>query len=125
MANTEATAARWVAILAQRAELPFAAELPAHFSHARITRLCDCGCNSFDCTVPPEASLRPLFGTGRDLPSFEVAFAGDGGDPIDVIVYADERGHLSGIDVHLGLSNHAPMPLNATIGQVLYTIPDQ
>lgn len=124
MANTEATAARWVAILSQRMELPFAGELGAHFAHARITRLCDCGCNSFDCTVPPGAELRPLFGTERDLLSFEVVFAGSGEDPIDVVVRADVRGHLAGIDVHLGMSNHAPMPPSATIGQVLYTIPD-
>ncbi len=124
MPNTQETAARWVSLLAQRTELPFAGELLAHFGHARITHLCGCGCNSFECDIPVGAELQPLFGARRDLPSFEVAFAGNGDDPIDVVVHADERGHLSGIDVHLGLSNHAPMPTNATIGPVLYTIPD-
>lgn len=123
MGNTEATARSWVEALASRAELPFARELERHFSHARVTHLCNCGCHSFECRVGSSDGLDCLFAKVGELSSFEAAFASSAGEPVDVVFYADEHGLLSGIDVHLGLSNHAPMPDNVVLGELLYTIP--
>lgn len=123
MSNSEATARSWVQVLARRQELPFASELERHFEHARLTRLCDCGCHSFECQVQPSADLPHLFAAIGALRSFEVAFASSADEPVDVVFYADELGLLSGVDVHLGLSNHAPMPKGVVLGPVLYTVP--
>lgn len=123
MANTLATAQRWVRELSVRSELPFGEQLGRQFAAARITRFCDCGCNSFECTVPGGTEMPPLF-EERGLRSFEAVFeAAAGEDPIDVVFHADDRGLLAGIDIHLGLSNHAPVPENAALGKLLFTEP--
>ncbi|MEX8503724.1 MAG: hypothetical protein AB3X41_11870 [Leptothrix ochracea] len=124
MANTELTARAWVAVLANRTELPFGSNLREHFSRARITSLCDCGCNSFECKVEPDSSLHPLFDRIGPLPSFEAAFETNTQEPVDVIFFTDANGYLSGIDISLGLSNHAPVPEQVQLGKLLYTMPD-
>jgi len=122
MANTAAIAATWVDTLSLRGELPFAQLLSEHFSHASITRLCDCGCNSFDCHVKG-TGLAPLLGSVGSVSSIEVAFESNCGEPIDVTVRTDDRGLLSGMDVHLGLSNHGAMPAGVRLGKLLFTTP--
>jgi hypothetical protein len=122
MANTAAIAATWVDTLSHRSELPFARLLAQHFARAAITRLCDCGCNSFDCHVEG-SGLAPLLASVGSVSSFEVAFESGFGEPIDVTVRADERGLLAGVDIHLGLSNHVAMPTNVRLGKLLFTTP--
>lgn len=121
MPNTEAIAAKWVAALAGRFDVPFAARLREHFALARITRLCGCGCNSFVCAVPPGAGLAPLFGEG-DRTSCELAFSSDAGDPVCIVVHADERGHFCGMDVFLGMFREA-VPDGVTLGDLLSPVP--
>jgi hypothetical protein len=122
MTNTAAIAATWVDTLSHRSELPFARLLAEHFARASITRLCDCGCNSFDCHVADDG-LAPLLASVGSVSSFEVAFESDYGEPVDIMVRTDDRGLLSGVDIHLGLSNHDAMPINVRLGKLLFTTP--
>jgi len=124
MANTEATAAEWVRILAAREELPFGARLLEHFERCRMTHLCQCGCNSFDCETVASDDLKPLFEPDGKPWSLEAVFESGADEPIDVRILADEQGMLSGIDVHFGLSNQAPMPERVQLGRLIFTIPE-
>lgn len=124
MPNTLSTAADWIESLSNRPELPFAHLLQAHFSQARITRLCDCGCNSFDCEILEPGELGPLFSSVGEVGSFEAVFESDQHEPVDVVFYTDKQGCLSGLDVHLGLSNHTPMPGAVRLGKLLFTTPE-
>jgi hypothetical protein len=123
MPNSNANAAAWVDVLAKRPEIPFSARLKEHFQSAVITRLCDCGCNSFGCSVREPDRLQPLGISGLKGEFFEVAFSSDFDEPIDIVFYCDEQGCLSGIDIHFGVSNSGPMPEKVVLGKVLYTMP--
>lgn len=74
MANAETTAATWVAHLAGHADVSVGPRLRAHFEAGRITRLCPCGCHSFDLEIPTAARLEPLGEPGTPGKVFEIAF---------------------------------------------------
>jgi hypothetical protein len=119
MANTAATATDWIARLASCHEIPFASLLQSHFRAGRITRLCDCGCNSFDLAIPPDAQVAPLcFPSSRTGAFFEVILSIDGDREIDCIFFADHRGYLAGLDIMRGQANQAPMPDSFSIKRV-------
>ena len=124
MSNSLEIAHDWIDVLARRPEIPFGELLRQHFAAARVTRLCDCGCNSFDCQIPAEATLQPLMANAKGGVFFEIAFEGEAAEPIDVLFFCDARGYLSGIDINHGLSNSQPMPEHVTLGRALYTIPE-
>ncbi|WP_306480731.1 hypothetical protein [Limnobacter sp.] len=124
MPNSNAIAAAWIEALASRSEIPFASKLKAHFAGAEITRLCDCGCNSFECSVKEVGAVEPLCSPGRPGSFFEAAFSAGLEEPIDVVFFADKHGYLSGIDIHYGLSNSGPMPSGVVLGSLLYTMPE-
>lgn len=119
MANTAAKAAKWVMALVRQAAVPFAKTLQDHFSHATITALCECGCNSFQCEVQERPGLTPLFEVAPvENACVELVFASDVGDPITMIVHTDPRGLLAGMDVFLGIQE--PVPDDASIGDLLF-----
>ena len=89
-----------------------------------ITRLCDCGCNSFDCSIHEPTELQPLCKPGAAGAFFEVAFSAGLPEPIDVVFFADDHGYLAGVDIHYGCSNSRPMPAQVALGSVLFTIPE-
>jgi len=89
-----------------------------------ITRLCDCGCNSFDCSIHEPTELQPLCKPGAAGAFFEVAFSAGLPEPIDVVFFADDQGYLAGVDIHYGCSNSRPMPAQVALGSVLFTIPE-
>ena len=124
MTNSNAISAAWIDVLASRPEIPFAAKLKAHFVCAEITRLCDCGCNSFECSVKEASALEPLCSSGQSGSFFEAAFSACLEEQIDVVFFVDGQGCLSGIDIHYGLSNSGPMPSSVVLDKLLYTIPD-
>ena len=123
MGNSLDTAGLWVKALASRPEIPFAKLLDQHFAAAKVTRLCDCGCNSFDCELPAGARLQPLVKGAKGGAFFEIAFESKTAEPIDIIFFCDARGYLSGIDINHGLSNSQAMPGPVPLGRMLYTIP--
>ena len=119
--NTSANAATWIERLAREPAVPFGANLRKHFAAGRITRLCDCGCESFDVFVPPSAQLEPLCApASRGGMFFEVGFESSLGYPIACLLFVDERGNLSGVDVTSGAGNHLPLNGPYTIGGVAY-----
>jgi hypothetical protein len=124
MANTEETAANWVHIISARADLPFGDRFKKHFERSKLTRLCACGCNSFDCETPADQDLAPLFEIVGKPNSLEAVFESDSIEPINIRIFANSHGMLSGIEVHFGLGNQAPMPENVQLGKLIFTIPE-
>lgn len=124
MTNSNAIVAAWIDVLASRPEIPFAAKLKAHFAYAEITKLCDCGCNSFECSVKEVSVLEPLCSSGQSGSFFEAAFSAGLEEPIDFVFFVDGQGCLSGIDIHYGFSNSGPIPSGVVLDKLLYTIPE-
>jgi hypothetical protein len=73
--------------------------LAAHFDAAIITRVCECGCNSFDVQIESAENLLPLTSKGDGGMFFEADFALRDGRQIEVLVFCDGEGKLSGVDV--------------------------
>jgi hypothetical protein len=120
MTNTETKAARWVGHLADHPDVPFGPQLRQHFEAGRITRLCDCGCNSFDLEIPAQVVLEPISTPGRSGMFFEIGFESYPGAQLAFLVFTDERGYLSGVDVTCGGANHSPVPDDIQVGKVVY-----
>ena len=123
MRNSVEKATYWINFLAEVPEVPFADRLKAHFHAGKITRFCDCGCNSFDLRIDTEVVLPPLTdANGRSGKFFEIAFESNGGPEIAFLFFVDDRGYLSGIDVTSGAANHGAIPDSVTVGKLLYVI---
>jgi hypothetical protein len=124
MANSPAKAREWVERLASHPAVPFGTNLLKHFEAGRITRICDCGCNSFDIEIPAGTSLVPLRQAAPDLkghtPFFEIVFSSESDAEIDCMLFADSRGYLASVDVMHGQANHLPMPDQVSITGVIH-----
>jgi hypothetical protein len=111
--NDVATARHWTEFLAGRPEIVGHEHLLRHFLAGKITRLCDCGCSSYDLKVPGDSGLTPLLpGDGRSGCAFSMAFhLLDHAGTVEFDVFLDAAGFLAGIDVACN-ANSAPLPDN-------------
>jgi hypothetical protein len=126
MTNTFDTATHWVRFIARQPTFPADAKLLAAFSAGKITRLCDCGCNAFDFTVPDGTSVSPLVGRGSYGSVCELSF--EANEPnsaeqksIEFIVFADQRGHFAGFEVDF-CGNSFPVPEQLVIHEHPYHV---
>jgi hypothetical protein len=128
MANTEEKAREWIDRLAAQPAIPFGSSLRKIFESARLTRLCDCGCNSFDIEVPDAAQIDRLAPPAPRRKGsrmvFEIVFESDQDMQIACLFFVDPRGHLCSIDITGGWSNHAPVPECVQLGKVIFTTPE-
>jgi hypothetical protein len=121
MGNSEAKAREWVKLLADEPAVPFGSRLREHFAAARITRVCDCGCNSFDVEIPSGVSLEPLAEPGNPQRKiFEIVYESTAEADLAFLIFVDARGYLSSIDVTCGEANHALVPDDVRLGRVLH-----
>jgi hypothetical protein len=85
-----------------------------HFDAGTISRLCDCGCQSFDLAIPTDTVLEPLMpasshgGCALDL-GYYISDATEPRRFVSVMIFVDARGYLSGIDVD-HQANSSDMP---------------
>lgn len=111
--NDAATARRWTEFLSRRPEIAGREKLLQHFAAGEITRLCDCGCSSYDLKVPADSGLPTLMPpNGRGGCAFSMAFnLRDRRGTVEFDVFVDGNGYLAGIDVACN-ANSAPVPDN-------------
>src|SRR5262245_29753208 len=114
MGNSEEYARRWVGFLAVRPEIRNAHLLLEHFERGQITRLCDCGCQSFELRTSNVDGLEPLVpASGRGGCVLSMAFYTDEQkEPrrtVEFGIFVDAAGYLQGIDVD-HCANSYPMP---------------
>jgi hypothetical protein len=109
--NSEAVARRWTEFVAARPEFKPGRTLVEHFDAGRITRLCDCGCNSYELKVPPTAKVVKLAPPSeRGGMAFQLEFnTAEAGKTVGFTVFVDAEGYLSGLDVDY-CGNSYPMP---------------
>jgi hypothetical protein len=126
MANSAAKAQGWVDRLASHPGVPFGALLRQSFAAGKITRLCECGCNSFDLAVPDSGDVPRIAApepNGKfDRLVFEIVFETDLEDPSQLacLFFADSRGYLSSLEITGGWSNHAPVPDSVELRKIHY-----
>jgi hypothetical protein len=114
MPNDAATATRWATFLGSRAYLPLGDRLLKHFAAGTITRLCDCGCNSFDIRVPSDADVDPFLSPKQNdgaalIIDYRTDERTEPHRTLSFIVFVDARGLLSGIEVDY-CANAYPVP---------------
>ena len=121
MSNGPGKAESWTEFLATRPEFPRGERLRAALRAGAITRLCDCGCNSYDIQVPEGACDR-IAAPGRSGAVFQISFStGDDSGSLELVVFADARGQLSGIEVDY-CANSFPVPDNVQIKEPPYHV---
>ena len=122
MNNPEA-ARRWTSFLASRKEISRAERLLEHFNAGTITRVCNCGCNSYNLAVPTDSHLEPLLAPkGRGGCVLSIAFhMRDRPGSIELDVFADANGYLAGVDVACN-ANSEPVPANPELLDAPYHV---
>jgi hypothetical protein len=123
MKNSDAQARAWLEFLAREPCVPFGSALQAHFNAGRITRLCACGCNSFDLEIAQGLALEPISAPGQPGKCFEVVYESGAEAEVAFLVFVDPRGYFSGLDVTCGDGNHASLPDDVQLGRVLHAGP--
>jgi hypothetical protein len=111
--NSKYKARLWTEFIAGQKEFPKSSLLLEHFNAGTITRICDCGCNSYDIKVPHDPGSSPLLpakqhGRGGCAPSMAFKLSGTE-DTLEFDVFVDAQGYLAGIDVSRN-ANSSPVP---------------
>jgi hypothetical protein len=107
MANSHAQAQHWLSFMLTQ-DLPFTEALASQIREGKVGELCECGCHGFLFEVPLGANALPLQ-NGKGL-FYELTFTSNFPEEINVLMFTDERGYLSWVDVTYGASNIGPMP---------------
>ena len=109
--NSPELARKWTIFLGARKDIPNSKDLLEHFNAGTITRICECGCNSYDLKVTKEDGLTPLM-PARERGGWVLSLAfhiGDGSGSLEFDVFVDAKGYLAGIDVSCN-ANSEPVP---------------
>jgi hypothetical protein len=117
--NSASKAAFWTEFVARHVAFPAGPKLRAAFQAGRITRLCDCGCNSFDIEVPEGAGIPALAKPGGYGSVFEMSFnvnelGHEERRSLEFVVFADARGQFAGMNVDY-CANSFPVPDNVEV----------
>jgi len=122
--NDAAVARHWTEFLASRKEIADSKRLLQHFYAGTITRLCDCGCSSYDIKVSRDSGLQPLLTAKghRGGCVLSMAFAlRDRAGSVEFDVFLDAEGYLAGVDVACN-SNSEPVPSNPLLVEPPYHV---
>ena len=107
MINTFSHANKWLEFL-NSLDLPDKNLFKKHVLAGAISSLCECGCNSFEYHISSDVYIEPLT-EGSGL-FYEIAFSTNMDDVIDFLVFTDDRGYFSGVDITYGFANHTALP---------------
>ncbi|WP_090184622.1 MULTISPECIES: hypothetical protein [unclassified Duganella] len=116
MANSKQHATDWLRFLVAQ-DLPFSDALSNQVAIGMIGELCACGCQGFAFEVPEDANVLPLqAGAGV---FYEVVVSSNFSEEIDLLLFTDDRGCLSWIDVTYGACNIEAMPEGIEPGPIV------
>jgi hypothetical protein len=118
MNNSLSLARAWTEFIAARPEFTCGELMLRQFSAGEISRLCDCGCNSYDIVVPRDNNLPPLVPPSeRGGFVLQLEFnTNESGKTVGFTLFADKDGYLSGLDVDY-CGNSFPMPENPSLSE--------
>ena len=109
--------------MAAREEIAGSERLLKQFNAGTISRICDCGCNSYDIQVPKDSGLEPLLppkGGGGCALSMAFNLRNRPGS-IEFDVFVDAEGYLAGIDVSCS-ANSEPVPEEPQLAEPPYHV---
>jgi len=118
MINTLPQANKWLEFL-NGLELPDKNLFKKHVLAGTISSLCDCGCNSFEYHISSDVSIEPLT-EGSGL-FYEIAFSTNMDDVIDFLLFTDDRGYFSGVDITYGFASHTALPDGITLKECVHS----
>jgi hypothetical protein len=117
--NSPEAARRWTEFRAARKEIPDGERLLEHFNGGVITRICDCGCNSYASGL---TSLLPAKPGSHGSCVLSIAFnLRNREGSLEFDVFADANGYLGGIDVSCNAISE-PVPDNPQLFEPSYHI---
>jgi hypothetical protein len=121
--NSLEKARRWTEFPAARKEIPSGELLLQHFNVGTISRICDCGCNSYDIQVPVDFGVERLLPPGKHSGCVgSMAFnLSDQPGSIEIDVFADAEGYLAGVDVACN-ANSEPVPEKPQLAEPPYHV---
>jgi hypothetical protein len=114
MENGEARAEFWRKFILENCQYPAPSRLRRQFEGARFFDFCDCGCNTFR-VEPTSSATSPLASLTQDLPEgpgasiYEADFELIDGKTLEIIIFADQDGNLSEVEVDC-CANSYPVP---------------
>lgn len=114
--NNGATARKWIEFVARRPEFSAGEALLEQFENGRLTRVCGCGCNSFDFSIAANAVVPQLASKGQSAGAsftMEVETMQPSG-VLGFVLFTDAMGNLAGLDVHFN-ANSEPVPENVQL----------
>ena len=115
--NTYLRAEKWVEFLATRPEFPAGEKLLAAFHAGTISRICECGCNSFDIEIADDCDVIALSKPGEYGSVFEMEFStNEENTSLRFFIFTGKNGHLAGIDVEY-CGNAYPVPENPVLSE--------
>jgi hypothetical protein len=99
MTNDLAKAEWWRDFVLTRCRYPAIDRLRAQFASATLDDFCQCGCNSFGLTHRTDSPPQPIAEPGGYGMVFEVGFWLHDGKTLEILLFADESGCLSSIEI--------------------------
>ena len=100
----------WRSFIPARCAYPAPGRLRAQLAAAEFHSFCNCGCNSFAVRVPPSADVLPLTSPGDSGGMFfEADFDLAPNGSLEILLFADDGGDLSFIEIDLN-GNSEPVP---------------
>jgi hypothetical protein len=107
--NSPEKARLWTEFLAARKEIPSGDRLLQHFNAGTISRICDCGCNSYNMKVPMNSGLEPLLPPSeRGGCVFSMAFnLSDRHESIELDLFVDAGGYLACVGVACNMNSES------------------
>lgn len=110
MSNSAEIARKWTRFIAGRPEFREGQRLLEQFEAGNISRLCDCGCNSYDISVAA-AGIPPLARPSeRGGLAFQAEFeCAEPRGTVSFLLFVDAPGNLAALDVNFS-GNTEPMP---------------
>jgi hypothetical protein len=123
MSNSRTQAADLLSFLLTQ-DLPFDEPLRSQVAVGKVGELCNCGCHGFAFEVSQQANVRPLQeGAGV---FYELVFASNYPEEIDILLFTDERGYLNWVDVTYGpaTSSLCPTELYSAKRSVFGLVPE-
>jgi len=116
MPNDAYRAEFWKQFILERCHYPAPDRLKAQLSAATVTSFCQCGCNSFEVAVDEGKPAPPVTAPGSFGLCFEADFHLADGRQLEVLLFADEKGNLAGVDVQCQ-GNTEPVPEEMALDQ--------
>jgi hypothetical protein len=100
-------------------DLPTLRKAQEQIKQGSISHTCTCGCRSFSVEHAPDASLEPVIVAKSAGPFCELAFSSNAQDEVNVMLWADQRGVVTTVDITISGANNPWPDFNVIPGELI------